>query len=103
MTRAALTTEEWGKLDNVKLSRQDETVAVDLEYPRMPGNARRLEVGLVDVRAADSILIEYDFRRDGWSIKQASRFFWAPSEERDPDWQEVAFVQAWAREVSTDD
>jgi hypothetical protein len=58
-----------------------------------------IEVGLVDVRAADSILIRYDFQRDGFAIFQASRFEWeADDEVQDPDWQEVAFVQAWARE-----
>jgi hypothetical protein len=53
----------------------------------------------MDVRAADDILIEYDFERDGYVIKQASKFVWdADDPVCDQDWQEVAFVQAWARE-----
>lgn len=58
-----------------------------------------VEIDLVCVRAADSIRIEYDFERDGYSIKQASKFEWAEDDEvQDPDWQEVAFVGAWARD-----
>jgi len=48
------------------------------------------------VRAADSILIEYDFDRDGYSIKQASTFR-GDVPGFDQDWQEVAFIKAWAR------
>lgn len=74
-------------------------VVVDLMYPRIEGNISQVEVGLCDVRAADSILIEYDFERDGYSIKQASTFSWdADDKICDSDWEEVAFVQAWARE-----
>lgn len=57
------------------------------------------EIGLCDVRAADSIRVLYDFERDGWVIQQASRFSWDADEEIDEDYQEVAFVQAWARKV----
>jgi hypothetical protein len=94
--------------ENESYFRQSITVSeqvanVELFYPRNEGNIHTIEVGLSDVRAADSIQISYDFDRDGWSIKQASRFEWICDENddgnRDPDWQEVAFVQAWAREV----
>jgi gentisate 1,2-dioxygenase len=38
-------------------------------------------------------------KRDGWAILQASTFEWSADDEVcDPDWQEVAFVQAWGRE-----
>ena len=61
----------------------DNTVVLDLEH----------------VRAADGILVSYDFDRDGWSIRQASQFEWEEGDEIcDPDWQEVAFVKAWGRE-----
>ena len=78
----------------------DGTIYVSIEYPRVEDSkAKRVNVGLMDVRAADDILIEYDFERDGYVIKQASKFVW-PGDDGvcDPDWQEVAFVQAWARE-----
>lgn len=76
------------------------TIEVRLEYPRIEGRAKFVEVQLEDVRAADSIRISYDFDRDGHVIEQASRFEWpAEDEVCDPNWQEVAFVRAWAREV----
>jgi hypothetical protein len=72
---------------------------IDLFYPREEGNAKALEIGLCDVRAADSLRITYDFDRDGWSILQASIFEWDIDDETcDADWQEVAFIQAWGRQ-----
>lgn len=74
-------------------------VIVDLVYPRSSGHPKEVEVGLEDTRAADSILISYDFERDGWSIKQDSKFEWPAEGPMDHDWQEVAFIRAWARDV----
>lgn len=84
--------------DNVTI--RGDVLDVELFYPRNENaKVRRVEVGLSDVRAADSIRIEYDYERDGWIIKQASTFEWeATDDTMDADWQEVAFVQAWARE-----
>lgn len=82
-----------------EVTKRGDTLAVKLMYPRN-NDVQKVQIGLCDVRAADSILVEYDFERDGWSIKQASTFSWAADDEKmDPDWQEVAFVQAWGREV----
>jgi hypothetical protein len=75
-------------------------VHVDLWYPRIDP-IKHIYVGLVDVRAADNIRISYDFERDGWVIEQASVFEWNDNDKVcDPDWQEVAFVQSWARDTS---
>lgn len=75
-----------------------DTKRVCLEYPRNEGNPKFVEVDLMDVRAADGLRISYDFERDGWKVEQASTFSWEADDEKcDPDWQEVAFVQAWAR------
>lgn len=79
------------------------TVAVDLLYPRIEDHPKYVEVGIEEVRAADSIWISYDFQRDGYVIEQASTFSWEwkagePEPVCDPDWQEVAFIQAWARD-----
>ena len=73
---------------------------IDLWYPDTPDSeVKKIVVGLMDVRAADSISISYDKGRDGWKIEQASAFQWeADDKVCDPDWQEVAFIQAWARE-----
>lgn len=77
------------------------TKQVELWYPRVNGNPEYIEIDLSDVRAADGIRVSYDFDRDGWRIEQASKFeFAAEDKVCDPDWQEVAFVQAWAREVT---
>lgn len=77
---------------------------VTLWYPRNDQKRdaeqpQEIEIELMDVRAADSILVSYDFDRDGYVIKQASRFYW-PAEDPvcDPDWKEVAFIKAWQRE-----
>ena len=61
-------------------------------------------MSLTDVRAADDIRISYDYDRDGWVIEQASIFEWdGDDEECDEDWQEVAFVKAWARSPEDQD
>ena len=80
------------------LIRREDTLCVELQYPRSDeATAKRVQVGLTDIRAVDAILIEYDFDRDGWVVKQASVFEWeADDDVCDPGWQEVAFVQAWA-------
>lgn len=93
------------------LNFRNDTLSVDLWYPNIdqrPGDPPRtfdhpvaVEVGLMHVRAADDIRIEYDFARDGYVIKQGSKFEWAVDDQVcDRDWQEVAFVEAWGREVS---
>lgn len=80
----------------------DDTAQIDLFYPRN-SQVKWLDVGLIDVRAADGIRIGYDFKRDGWTIQQASTFEWEGDDPIcDPDWQEVAFVQAWARKKHTE-
>lgn len=77
----------------------NDTMQVNLEYPR-DRDEKFIRIDLVDIRAADGIRISYDFERDGWKIEQASVFEWSgDDEECDPDWQEVAFVKAWQREV----
>ena len=73
-----------------------DTASIDLWYPRY-NPIQFIQIGLMDMRAADDIRITYDFARDGWSIQQASRFEWDVDEPIDHDWQEVAFVEAWAR------
>jgi len=80
--------------------RSGRLVEIELCYPRIDdGRVNAIEVGLSDVRAADSIRVAYDFERDGWVVMQASVFEWdADDPVCDSDWQEVAFIQAWARE-----
>lgn len=73
-----------------------DTFNIELWYPRIKGNQKYIEIGLMDVRAADGIRISYDFDRDGWKIEQASIFEWDIDDNVcDEGWQEVAFIQAW--------
>lgn len=77
---------------------QDE-LHIELWYPGVEDNINKIVLGLMHVRASDSIRISYDFARNGWKIEQASIFEWSVDDEIcDPDWQEVAFVQSWGRE-----
>lgn len=83
---------------DIEVVLREDTISLDLFYPRNR-TVQFVEVGLSDVRAADSVRISYDFDRDGYRIEQASTFEWdADDEICDPDWQEVAFVKAWKRE-----
>jgi hypothetical protein len=76
-----------------------EIPSVQLWYPRVDGSAKAIDIELSDVRAADGIRVSYDFDRDGWKIEQAAVFEWdAEDDVCDPEWAEVAFIQAWARQ-----
>ena len=73
---------------------------VYLEYPRVEENEDTIRVELIDVRAADGIIIQYDFERDGWVISQKKLI------EHDGCWSEptgelveMAFIQAWENTV----
>lgn len=85
-------------MNDPEVIKRGRTLSVDLMYPRVNGNVDVIEVGLCDVRAADSIQVSYDFDRDGWVIKQASKFEWEAGQEPDSGWKEVAFIQAWGQE-----
>lgn len=78
-----------------------DTLTVDLFYCRS-NPCQHIEVGLMDLRAADSIRIRYDFERDGYVIEQAAIFEWNSMAEANApnaaDWQEVAFIDSWARQ-----
>jgi len=99
------TDQEYG-IEQVKDVRIDgETARIDLFYPRtMP--VQFIEVGLMDVRASDSIRVSYDFDRDGWKIEQ-------PTEIRveavngvqvcSQEWKEAAFLPAWQFDERKDD
>ena len=73
---------------------------IDLWYPGLAETQiKKFVIGLTDVRAADNIRVSYDKQRDGWKIEQASVFEWESGDTVcDPDWQEVAFIQAWGRD-----
>ncbi len=82
---------------------RDDTIGVELYYPRTPGHVTYVEVGLMDVRAADGIRVSYDFDRDGFVVEQP----WYEDVEitkpgatyRSFDqvehWHEVGFFKSW--------
>jgi len=73
-------------------------VRVELNYPRTEAALTKfIEVGLCDVRAADSIRIDYDYDRDGWRIMQQAFNEHGGASEPE-DWHEVYFAQAWQLE-----
>jgi len=74
------------------------TASIVWSYPNIYETPDHLRLGLSHLRAADDLRISYSSERDGWVIEQASKFEWEDGEDLDEDWQEVAFVQAWARE-----
>lgn len=86
----------------VRVVRDGDVLVVDMIYPRSDGHPKAVEVGIECVRAADTVRIEYDFDRDGFSIKQAATRFDFENDDSvcDPDWREVAFVPAWGRAAS---
>lgn len=76
----------------------DDAKVTELFYPRREGNPDRVRVSLMDTRAADSLVVEYDYERDGWSIKME------PTVDMTDEASmmlpvgppvEVAFVDAW--------
>jgi hypothetical protein len=94
------------KDDVVKhIEQYGDALHIDIWYPQLENSPiKAVQVGLMDVRAADDIRIEYDFERDGWVIKQAQVFEWEADDDIcDPQWKEVAFIQAWASERKQDD
>lgn len=103
-------------IHSAELHEGGEVAVIEFQYPewtheefmqkRQAGegpSSRIIEVGLMAVRAADSIRVHYDFKRDGYVITQASRFTFEENEPIDMDWQEVAFVRAWTRDADPED
>ena len=85
---------------NITVSRFDVPL-IGLWYPRCDGSAKEIEIELMDVRAADSIRVSYDFDRDGWVIRQSDGDL--GEDGNGETWHEVAFVQAWALQKPEDD
>lgn len=76
---------------------------VELFYPRndMPRTGDQPQavlIDLIDVRAANRIRVTYDFGRDGYVVAMptVAAFAAAVGDAEDEQWQEVAFIGAWA-------
>ncbi|WP_019998879.1 hypothetical protein [Aureimonas ureilytica] len=85
--------------NNFHVERRGQSLNVTLTYPAISKNGCvHVVVDQESVRASDGVRLTYDYDRDGWSIQQASRFAWSSDDKVcDEDWQEVAFIQSWAR------
>lgn len=91
---------EYGSsVNNVHIYRNTDTISVEITYPQISpeGSVQHVFVNQESVRASDGIRMHYDYDRDGWVIEQASRFTWGSTGPHDEDWQEVAFIESWAR------
>ena len=82
------------------MSRQ---IRAELWYPRTdaPEAVDTVRISLMDVRAANDLVIRYDFDRDGYSIQQPTIHEWHDGHDHDDHDEglvEVAFVPAWASE-----
>jgi hypothetical protein len=85
--------------------KQDETRRVTLWYPgRRPDgtSTSAVRIELDHVRAADNIVVRYDFTRDGWVIYMDETRDRGGYMETVREDVEVAFVPAWneARDIS---
>jgi hypothetical protein len=69
-----------------EVRRHEDKLYVDFWYPREGFDGpTTIQIELMDVRAADDLLIRYDFDRDGYTIARGD----APEIE-------VAFIRSWA-------
>jgi hypothetical protein len=76
------------------------TLMVALWYPRTSETEpNAIEIDLADVRASDGLRIDYDYDRDGWSIKQPTKLEFEQNEDPDLAWSEVAFCKSWANNL----
>ena len=86
--------------DSIDVSTHADEAHITVMYPNNPDSIiKHVVVNQCSVRASDGLRLHYDYERDGFVIEQASKWEWdADDDVCDPDWQEVAFVQSWARE-----
>jgi hypothetical protein len=90
--------------ENFHISKSGDQLNIELTYPPRDDAAnkndqvRHIYVNQESVRASDGIRMHYDYERDGWVIEQGSKWEWEEGEAHDEDWQEVAFVESWARD-----
>lgn len=102
------------EVNTVNVTDVDE-IAVDLWYPRRENRYKSIRISLMDVRAANDIMISYDFDRDGWVVTSDLTDPRSSDEYTQEEWdalpevegepgvknrvsdirQEVAFIPAW--------
>lgn len=71
--------------------------SVTISYPRQRPQQAYVRVDLEDVRAANTLIIHYDFERDGWVIESPTKMMWTKDEDTlDERLEEVAFIPAYS-------
>ena len=80
-----------------------EAMHLDLVYPRNQGHVECVEVGLTDVRSADSVRLSYDFVRDGWKVEQERSVRKEWGEVLSLGWEEVGFFESRALQHDEED
>lgn len=103
--------DETCKVDNIEIwnsAIEPNVLNCDIFYPkvRSVNKIDTIQIGLVDVRAADDIQIHYDYDRDGWVVRQ-SRDFHPKIDEHSAglaeEWFEAAFIPAWQFELEEEE
>lgn len=57
---------------------------------------RYVRIDLDDVRAANTLIVHFDFDRDGWVLEAPTKMAWGPDEDSlDEHLEEVGFVPAY--------
>lgn len=91
-----------------RVLRRGSTIAVELLYPPYDtdpdkGRPRFMTVGIEHTRAVDDLRIWFSLDRNGWVVEQAQVFEWAGDDPVcDPQWKEVAFIEAWVSQKVPD-
>jgi hypothetical protein len=74
---------------------------VTIRYPRENPSRAYARISLEDVRAANDLVIHFDFDRDGWVIESPTKFVWTDGEDSfEEGMEEVAFVPAFSERAA---
>jgi hypothetical protein len=79
----------------IEASERDYGADVEMCYPARDKPPLRVTIGIMDVRAANSIAIEYDFKRDGYVIRMDRTKCYGTGCDVVEENVEVAFIPAW--------
>lgn len=82
----------------IEVSERDYGAHVEMCYPAREGPATRVTIGITDVRAANQISIEFDFKRDGYVIRMDRTQDYGTGCDVVEENVGVAFVPAWLEE-----
>ena len=81
--------------NRIEVCERDYGAHVDLWYPSRDKPAPRVTIELNDIRAANSIAIEYDFERDGYVVRMDKTINLGSIMDVVEKNVEVAFIPAW--------